>query len=361
MLIKALKSDIEEAVKVVSRGVAARTTLPILTGIALEANDGKLRLRATDLEISVDCSVSVNVEEEGIVVVPARPFQDLIKKLDEGTIIISSDNDGTELTINAEKKKFKLRTLPPGDFPQGMPIPEGKKINISGEVLLDGIRKTIKAASKDETRLNLTGIHIETSKNSLTLAATDSYRLAVSVIPCITCGEGIEVLVPSRALEEVSKILEDFEVEIVVTENRIFISQGNWVFSSRLIESQFPAYKQLFPDSCDVELTISKKDLINAVDRISTVLKISAVTLNIENDFVKVFGSSSDFGDAEEEVPAKATGKISVTFNQQYLLDGLKGVNSEMVRIEIQEGLNPSVIRPLDGEDFSYLLMPIKS
>jgi DNA polymerase-3 subunit beta len=301
------------------------------------------------------------VEEEGIVVVPARPFQDLIKKLDEGTIVITSDKDGTELTINAEKKRFKLRTLPPGDFPQGMPVPEGKKLVISGEVLLDAIKKTIRAASKDETRLNLTGIHMETSKNSLTLAATDSYRLAVSVIPCVSCDEGIEVLVPSRALDEVSKILEDMEVEIVVTENRFFVSQGNWVFSTRLIESQFPAYKQLFPDSCDVELTVNKKDIIDAVDRISTVLKVNTVTLNVGTELVTVSGSSTDFGDAEEEVPAKATGEISVTFNQQYLLDGLKGINAETIRIEIQEGLNPSVIRPLDGEDFSYLLMPVKS
>lgn len=207
----------------------------------------------------------------------------------------------------------------------------------------------------------LTGIHFEGGKNSLTVAATDSYRLSVVTVPCERIDEGIEFLVPTRAVEEVSKILEDDEVEIIVTEKQIFVLQGNWIFISKLIEGQFPAYKQLFPEKASVGVTVNKDGLVNAIDRISTVFKVSAVQLEITEEKMRISGQSSDYGEASEVIPVKATGSITVTFNQQYLLDGIRSVNAESVRIELQEGLNPAVIRPLDGEEYSYLLMPIKS
>lgn len=361
MLIKVLKSELEEALKVASRAVSTRTTLPILTGVNLETDGDKLKIRATDLEISVEVSIPVNVEEDGVVVVPAKPFHDLIRKLDEGIIYLKADLDGTELNVEAENKRYKFRTLPPGDFPQGWSVPEGKKIVLKGEYFIDTVKKTSKSASRDESRVNLTGIHIESGKDSITVAATDSYRLSVVTVPCSRADEGIEVLVPTRALEEAAKIVEDGDVEIVLTEKQIFLLQNNWVFASKLIEGQFPAYKQLFPEKCDLEVTVKKDDIVEAVDRIASIFKISAVTLEITADEMKISGISTDFGEAEEKISVKATGSIKVTFNQQYLLDGFRSINSELVRIELQEGLNPAVIRPLEGEEFSYLIMPIKS
>lgn len=361
MLIKILKSELEETLKVATRAVSSRTALPILTGISIETQGEKLKIRSTDLEISVEATIPAGVEEEGVAVVPAKPFYDLIKKLDEGIIYLKSDFDGTELTIEEENKSYKFRTLPPGDFPQGVQLPEGKKIVLKGSDFNDAVKKTSRSASKDESRVVLTGIHFEGGKNSVTVAATDSYRLAVVTVPCNHVDEGIEFLVPTRALEEVSKIIEDEDVEIIVTEKQIFVLQGNWVFASKLIDGQFPAYKQLFPEKANVEVTVSKDDLINAIDRIATVFKVSAVTLDITQEAMKITGQSSDYGEAEEVIPVKATGAMKVTFNQQYLLDGVRSVNAESIRIELQEGLNPAVIRPLDGEEFSYLLMPIKS
>lgn len=361
MLIKILKSDLEEVLKVATRAVSTRTALPILTGISIETGGEKLRVRSTDLEISVEATVPATVEEEGVVVVPAKPFHDLIKRLEEGMIFLKSDFDGTELIVEAENKVYKFRTLPPGDFPQGIQVPEGKRIILKGSQFIDAVKKTSKSASRDESRVVLTGIHFEGGKNSLTVAATDSYRLSVVTVPCERIDEGIEFLVPTRAVEEVSKILEDDEVEIIVTEKQIFVLQGNWIFISKLIEGQFPAYKQLFPEKASVGVTVNKDGLVNAIDRISTVFKVSAVQLEITEEKMRISGQSSDYGEASEVIPVKATGSITVTFNQQYLLDGIRSVNAESVRIELQEGLNPAVIRPLDGEEYSYLLMPIKS
>jgi DNA polymerase-3 subunit beta len=360
MLIKLLKSDLEDALKVASRAVSTRTTLPILTGVNLETEGDKLKIRATDLEISVEVSLPVSVEEEGVVVVPAKPFYDLIKKLEEGVIYLRADLDSTELTIEAEGKRYKFRTLPPGDFPQGWAVPEGKKIVLKGQDFNDAVKKTSRSASRDESRINLTGIYIESGKDSITVAATDSYRLSVVTVPCVNVDEGIEILVPTRALEEASKIVSEEEIEIVVTEKQIFILQHNWIFASKLIEGQFPAFKQLFPEKHDIDLTVKKDEFVNAVDRIASILKVSAVTLEVTSEEMKISAVSSDYGEAEERIKVKATGEIRVSFNQQYLLDGLRSINSELVRIELQEGLNPAVIRPLDGEEFSYLLMPIK-
>lgn len=361
MLVKLLKSEIEDVLRVASRAVSTRTALPILTGISIEAFNEKLKVRSTDLEISVEASIPANVEEEGIIVVPAKPFVDLIKKLDEGVIFLRSDFEGTELTIESENKVYKFRTLPPGDFPQGLPVPEGKKIKLSGESFLDAVKKTSRSASKDESRIVFTGVHFEGGKNSITVAATDSYRLSVVTVPCELEDEKIEFLVPTKALEEVSKIVDDSDLEIIVTEKQIFILQGNWVFSSKLIEGQFPAYKQLFPENVDVEVTVKKEELLSTIERIASVFKTSTVTLEVSEENIVVTAQSSDYGEAKETLSAKANGSISVSFNQQYLLDGIKGVNSELIRIELQEGLNPAVIRPLDGEEYTYLLMPIKS
>ncbi|MCX7831365.1 MAG: DNA polymerase III subunit beta [Actinobacteria bacterium] len=361
MLIKILKSELEETLRIATRAVSSRTALPILTGISIEAQGDKLKIRSTDLEISVEATVPSTIEEEGVVVVPAKPFYDLVRKLEEGIIYLKSDFDGTELSIEAENNIYKFRTLPPGDFPQGVPVPEGKKIVLNGDDMIDAIKKTSRSASKDESRVVLTGVHFESGKNSITVAATDSYRLSVVTVPCNYVDEGIEFLVPVRALDELSKIIENDELEIVVTEKQIFVLQGNWVFYSKLIDGQFPAYKQLFPEKPSVEVTVEKEKFVNAIDRIASVFKVNAITMEIEEENMKVYGHSSDYGEAMEKISVKSTGNIKVAFNQQYLLDGVRSINADLIRIELQEGLNPAVIRPLDGEEYSYLLMPIKS
>lgn len=361
MLVTSVKSDLEEAIRIVSRAVATRTTLPILTGISVEATGERLKFRATDLEIGVECSVPVRVGEEGNVVVPGKALIETIKNIDEGKIELISDKDGTELTISAEKTTYKLRTFPPGDFPQGRPVPEGKRILMKGSEFIDGVKKVAKSASRDETRLVLTGVYLETGKNSVMLAATDSYRLAVSNVSCDECPEGEVVIIPTRSMEEVSKICTEDELEIVLTENQAYFLQNNWVFYTRIIEGQFPAFKQLFPDSSDVNVEVKTKDLLDALRKVSVVLKGNPVTLEIQPNSMKIRAVSQDLGEAEAVIEARADKEISVTFNYVYLMDGIQNIKSEELRIELQEGLNPAVIRPLKEEDYSYLIMPIRN
>lgn len=361
MLIKAVKSDLEESLRIVSRAVATRTTLPILTGISVEAVEEKLKLRATDLEIGVECNVPVKVVEEGNVVVPGKAFIEAIKNIDEGKVDLISDKDGTELTVSTEKTVYKLRTFPPGDFPQGRPVPEGKRVLMRGEEFIDGVKKVSKSASRDETRLVLTGIYMETGKNALIMAATDSYRLAVSNVPCIECPEGEVVIIPTRSVEEVAKIATEDEIEIIITENQAYFLQDNWVFYTRIIEGQFPAFKQLFPDASDVNVEVDTREFLNALKKVSWVMKGNPVTLEIQPKNMKIRAVSQDLGEAEAVIDAQADREINVTFNYIYLIEGIQNINSERLRIELQEGLNPAVIRPLEEEDYSYLIMPIRN
>lgn len=361
MLIKVVKSDLEEATSTVSRAVSTRSTLPVLTGINIKASGEKIDLKSTDLELSIDSTIPANVEEEGNVVVPAKPFFEIVKNLNEGQIRILSDTAGTELTIEGEGSRYKLRTFPPEDFPQGKQIPEGKVIKLSGNVLEDALKKVTKSASRDENRLTLTGIYVETGKNDVLFAATDSYRLAVCTVGCEKCEEGVIKIVPSRAFDELSKILNEDTVEIVFTENQMFVSQQNWVFQSRLIEGQFPAFKQLFPEESNVDVIVATEDLRSALKSVSAILKSSPVIIEVSEKEAKVRGSNSDLGEAEELIEVEANGNIKVAFNYVYLLEGIKNISSDRIKVEMQEDLNPAVIRPLDEEEYSYLLMPVRN
>ncbi len=361
MWIKAVISDVDEAVKYVLRAVSVRTTLPVLTGIYLKASGEKLTLKGTDLELTVESSIPVKVKEEGEAVVPAKAFSEIIKNLRDGQVEIQLDTSGTEISISKEKSRYKLKTFPPEEFPQGKGIPEGKMIKVSGEDFKEAIKKVSKSTSKDETRVTLTGVHIEGGKNNLTFAATDSYRLAVTNIPVIESSSDIEVLVPSRSLEELSKMVEEGELEIIVTENQIVSVQRNWIFFSRLIEGQFPAFKQLFPDESFVNVVLGTGEFRDALKRLSPIVQENPVRLFISNDEVKIRCQNIDLGEAEEVIEAEANGNLEVAFNYLYLMDGIQSISSEKIKIELQDGLKPAVIRPLQEEVFSYLLMPVRT
>lgn len=361
MWIKAVVSDICEAVKCVLRAVSTRTTLPVLTGMYLKVSGGKLILRGTDLELTIESSIPVKVEDEGETVVPAKAFSEIIKNMKEGQAEIQLDSSGTEISIIREKSRYRLKTFPPDEFPQGRGIPEGKIIKISGRDFQEGIRKVSKSTSKDETRITLTGIYIEGGRNNLTLAATDSYRLAVTNVPAHECSDDIVILVPSKSLEELSKMVEEEDLEIIVTENQMVAIQKNWIFFSRLIEGQFPAFKQLFPDEYFVNVVLNTDEFREALKRLSPIIQENPVRLFISNNELKIKGQNIDLGEAEEIVEAEANGNLEVAFNYLYLMDGIQSISSEKIKIELQDGLKPAVIRPLQEEVFSYLLMPVRT
>lgn len=361
MWIKAVTSDLDAATKNVLRAVSTRTTLPVLTGIHLKGEGDKLTIRATDLEISIESSVPVSVKEKGEAVVPAKPFSEIIKNLKEGQVEIILDSSGTEISILKEQSRYKLRTFPPEEFPQGRGIPGGKVIKLLGEEFKEGVKKVSRATSKDETRITLTGVYIEGGRNSLTMAATDSYRLAVTNVPFMECVGDISLIVPAKSLEELSKMVSDEELELIITENQMVGIQKNWIFFSRLIEGQFPAFKQLFPDESFVNVVLGTEEFREALRRLSSIVQDNPVKLYISEDEIRINGQNRDLGEAEEVVEAEATGKLEVAFNYTYLMDGIQSISSEKIKIELQDGLKPAVIRPLQEEVFSYLLMPVRT
>lgn len=361
MWIKVVKNDLDGMLKNIVRAVSTRTTLPVLTGIYIKSKGQKVILRGTDLEITVETLCPAKVEDEGEVVIPARAFSELVKNLEDGQIEIKTDSSGTEVEIIGKNSLYKLRTFPSEEFPQGKGVPEGKKVVISGGEFREALKKVVKAASRDETRLSLTGVYMESGKNSLTLAATDSYRLAVVNLRCNECSDGIVSLIPSRALDELSKMIEDDILELIISESQLVVSQNNWTFFSRLIDGQFPAFKQLFPDESFIDLIVSTEDFNKALKRASVVLQNNPVKIEVSEKEVHIKGINSDLGEAEELIEGESSGSIEIAFNYTYLIEGVQNITSDKIKIEIQEGLKPAVIRPLGEEDFSYLLMPVRS
>jgi DNA polymerase-3 subunit beta len=362
MWIRCVKSDLEDVLKNVLKAVSTRTTLPVLTGINIKASGEKVVFRGTDLEVTIEATLSlVTVEEEGEVVVPGKIFTEIVRNMDDGQLEIRSEAGGTEVHIKSQRASYKVRTFAPEDFPQGRGIPEGKTIKLAGKELREALRKVVRSASRDETRHNLTGVYVEGGRKSITLAATDSYRLAVANLPCDGEAEGIIALVPSRPLDEVARMISDDEVEIVVSEGQIAVLQDNWVFSSRLIEGQFPSFKQLFPEESFVDCVVEREALHKALKAIGVILQNQPVKLTVTEKEITINAVTSDVAEGEEHVECEANGSIEVAFNFMYLFDGVTAISSPRLKIELQEGLKPAVIRPLQEEDFSYLLMPVRS
>lgn len=364
MKLSIARSELLEALNVVSKGMSARSTLPILSGIYLSATDGVLTLQSTDLEISVRHSSPALIEEEGQAVIPGKLLSEIVRSLPEAAVVIEKEKETAN--VRCQQSTFALKTLNPSDFPKFPEISVEKSISLPADTLSTMVRRVAKAVSRDETRAILTGILLVIEGPSLRMVATDSYRLAVAdKLMDEPSTEEIEVVIPSRAIEEATKLAASGEsVRIGVSDNQIVFEFGETTFVTRRIEGTFPNYKQLVPKEIETFAEASTDDLLAAVKRVSlmalhnTPLKIS---VRSEDQTLSLEAKTQDVGDASEDVMVKAEGKdVDVAFNHSFLLDGLTSITSETVRLEVQSSLKPGVLRNTGGEEFLYLLMPVR-
>lgn len=367
MLVKCLKEDLAAALQTVQKGAAIQTTLEILSGIMFKAEKDKLELYATNLEISVITSINAQVEKEGRTVVPAKLVADIVKNLPSGQVELGLDpTEENTFKVTAANSDFKIRSLMPEDFPDPPTIKEDKKLTLKSGDLQEGLRQTLKAVSRDETRPILNGVLFYFEKNNLKVVATDSYRLAVRDIPLSkNIDEKTEVVVPWRALDELQKTLPatNQETEIVLTDNQIVFRTAATTLISRLIEGQFPNYQQLLPDNYKFTTAINREDLTSAVTRAALVAqKNQSIKLRLNSDRLLVSSQAQGVGEAQEEIKltSKSDEDIEIAFNAQYLLDGLTGVKDENIAIGLNDALSPGLLSRETSKDYLYLIMPIR-
>src|SRR5918996_406629 len=373
MKFRCERDELLEAVQFASRAISNRATLPVLSGLKIEASEGgEVSIAATDLELTMESAFRGGVDEPGRVIVPGRLFGEMSRTLGVGQVSLAS-GDG-EVEIGSGRGQFRVKTMSPDDYPE-LPIDDraeledGVAIEVAPAELATGLSQVIRSASPDESRQILTGVLWEVSAGELTLAATDSYRLAVRRLKTSGGPESErKVVLPARSLGELARSLQGgaAEVRTVVRDNLIVFfvrsepEKGSGaeesVIGSRFIEGEFPNYRQLIPTGYQNILRVEREALLDVVRRVGLLAQNNMpVKLQLGKE-LEVSAHTPDVGEGQEIVDASYDGEpIVIAFNPQFLAEGAAAVHTDALVIEVADGLKPAVLHG-DGDDsFTYL------
>jgi DNA polymerase-3 subunit beta len=356
------RSELLGALTVVSKGTSSRTTLPILSGILITAAGDSLVLQATDLEISVKASVKASVEKAGDTVAAGRLLAEIVRSMPESAITLETSGD--KLSVTGAQSSFKVNTLSSEDFPKFPEIGEGPRISIPSALFSTVVKQVSKAVSRDETRPVLTGMLVSLEGIRLKMVATDSYRLAVREIELPEAvPEPMEVIVPGKALEEVSRLIGDSEtVSFGFSENQVILEFGDTIYVSRRIEGSYPPYNRLLPEEFTAKATVDRLELAESVKRVALLAQHNApLRFSMTEATLTLSAATPDVGEATENLMIQTEGEdMTIAFNPAFLADGISSSSSENITVEMSNPLKPAVIRGLDEEGFLYLLMPVR-
>ncbi len=359
------RSDLTHGIQTVLNAVSHRNTLPILSNILFELEDDLLRLTTTDLEVSIICQISVQVIASGSITIPAKRLAEIVRELPDSDVTVSV-SDNFLVTLVCEKSLFKINGLPKDDYPVLPKTKNEKGFSISKKQLHEMIKKTIFAVSTDETRYVLNGVLFTVDDDVMRMVSTDGHRLALieqklEKIP----PQKFNYIVPAKALQELSKILDDEgDINIQLNENQIIFSNSEVVLMSRLIDGQFPNYNQVIPKETDKHINCPVNDLLAATRRVALMAsdKSNSVKYTMSNNKLVITANTPEVGEAQEEMDIAYTGEnISVAFNAKYVQDVLKNIVSADCVLGLSTSLNPGVFTPKE-EDKKYvcIVMPMR-
>jgi DNA polymerase-3 subunit beta len=366
--ISAPRDELFAKLATVSRVASTRSAIQALSGVQLAATGDGAELRATDMEVAIRVPLEATVEREGTCVLPARLLVDVVRALPGEQVSLELRAAEQDVELTAGTATFDIRTLRAEDFPP-LPEPGGDSVvAVPAAAFVGTIARVARSASRDETRPVLTGILVSASGDELRMVATDSYRLSVKETKLEQALEGsFEANVPARALQELSRIAQaaaddDEELRIAVRANQVVFEVGGVVLSSRLIEGQFPNYRQLLPESYEHELTVGGSEFTEVVRRISLLAqKTAPLRLSFAPGEVTVSAQTPDVGEARESMPVSFQGEpLEIGFNPEFLRDGLESVESGDIALKLISPLRPGLIQSADGSGFLYLIMPIR-
>lgn len=361
MKIRIERDQVADTVAWVLRSVGSKATLPVLGGILVEAGDGRISFSGTDLEVAGRAEIEGSVEQAGRAVLPGRLLNDIIRSLPEGSVTIEADSSSGKITGGAAE--FTLRVLPADDFPAFQGLEVAVTGTMDAKQFLQGVGQVVRAASHDEARPILTGVLVEAADGKITMAATDSYRLAVRELPWNGPKEPMRRVIPARALAEAARAADtEAEVQLSLGESQAGVEAGGRRLTTRLIEGEFPNWRQLVPDDQPNKLTIDRDTFAESVRRVGLLAQQGVpVRLELGGGGVKLTAGTQDLGDALENVAATYDGEPAlVAFNPTYLSEGIAAVEGTEIVLGVRDGLKPAVLRAPGDESFLYLLMPVR-
>lgn len=349
-----------------TRVASSRASIQALSGVMISADNDQPLLLATDMEVGLRVPLAGEVLTPGSAVLPARLLLEVVRSLPGDTATLELRSQEQDVELISGSATFHLRTLRSEDFP-ALPEPDSAtRMKLPMQAFVDTVLQVSRSASKDETRPVLTGVLISAGAQELTMVATDSYRLSIKHATLDSALEGtIEANVPARALQELARIaqsLDEPELMISLGQNQVVFELGAIVLSSRLIDGQFPNYRQLLPESVEHELRLSSAELADVVRRISLMAQKNApLRLSFAEGELTVSAQTPDVGEASEMLPIPFSGEpFEIGFNPEFLRDGLDSVESEELVLKLISPLRPGLIESPDGGEFVYLIMPIR-
>ncbi|EGQ2786698.1 TPA: DNA polymerase III subunit beta [Staphylococcus pseudintermedius] len=357
------------------KAISPRATLPILTGIKIDATNEGIVLTGSDSEISIEITIPnqvdgqeiINVVEPGSVVLPGRFFVDIIKKL-PGKEVKLSTNEQFQTLITSAHSEFNLSGLDPDQYPLLPQVSSDDPLQLPVKVLKNIIAQTNFAVSTSETRPVLTGVNWLIQQNELLCTATDSHRLAVRKLKLEEEIEDKNVIIPGKALAELNKIMTDSEdhIDIFFASNQVLFRVGNVNFISRLLEGHYPDTSRLFPENYEIKLGLNNSDFYHAIDRASLLAREggnNVIKLSTGDTQIELSSTSPEIGTVKEEVTANDVegGNLKISFNSKYMMDALKAIDNEEVEVEFFGTMKPFILKPKDDDTVTQLILPIRT
>ena len=368
MKIVCYKDTLLKALNSVIKGVASKTTNPILEGILIQTNDNQIKLTTYDMELGIEYVIDSEIKEQGSTVVNAIMFSEIIRKLPDSEIYITL-NENNLLEIECEGALYKLTTMNPDEFPELPKIEVENSIDLEQNMLKNMIRKTIFAVSTEENRQIFTGCLFEVENNKLNVVAVDGFRLALRSIYLPVKVSDFKAVIPGKTLNEITKILSDSfdNVKIGIAKNQALFEMENCKIVSRTLVGEFLNYKSVIPNTWETRIRVNKNSLQDSFERISlisasSIEKEKKYPVKVSVDIGKIIIScTNQTGEAKEEIFISTEGKnIEAGFNPKYFLDTLKAIDDEEVFVEFGTSISPCLVKPIENSEYIYMILPIR-
>lgn len=376
------QSDLKTHLSLVSRAVPTRPTHPVLGNVLFEtdADTQRITLTAFDLSLGLQTSFPAQVSESHIFTLPAKLLNDIVTRLPEGEITLlgmeEGEEEGTEdhfsVTLISASGRFRLRGMSAEEYPHLPEITTGEALQVPVQALIDGLSSTLFAASNEEAKQVLTGVHLTRQEESLEFAATDGHRLAVldatnEAIEGVT--EGFAVTIPARALRELERMIktqkEGAMVNLRCDEGQVVFELDSQRLTSRMLEGNYPAYDQLIPNQFSKQVTLERKRLLTSLELVAVLAdqqnNVIKFSVDQENQQLSLSVDAKEVGSAMESISAQVTGEsIDIAFNVKYLMDGLKAFRGNEIQMQLNEATQPIIFTPLGELKMTYLVMPVQ-
>ena len=365
MKIICTQENLSGGLQLVSHIASKNISLPILNNVLLKAESGVLKLLATNLETGITCKVRGKVEKEGSFTVQAKTLSDYVNLLPKENITIEQIDQN--LKIESTNSKTLIKGIEASEFPLIPHVEPANTYKIKTKLLKEALNAVAFAVSFDETRPEINGVFFSFKDNTLTLAATDSYRLAEKKIKIEQQVEDYEVIIPIKTIQELIRIIGEDDQEIIInsSDNQILFLIGETKLNSRVVEGQYPDYQQIIPKENKTRAVINVKEFINTVKRASLFCKQGSNDVKLkflpESKEIVVYATNMQIGESETRQAVEIEGKENdIVFNHRFLLDGLQNIEAEECVLEINKNANPGALKPKTEEDYLYIIMPIK-